>query len=102
MITHLGSPGDTLLPAESSSPLVSAHAVRTADGGVNVMLINKDPDNDATVELSYDGFTPSTATPTVHSYLKNATSIDSATAGTSTTQTVPAYSITVVHLAPSS
>jgi hypothetical protein len=38
MITHLGSPGDTLVPAESSSPLVAAHAVRTADGGVNVML----------------------------------------------------------------
>ncbi len=66
--------------------------------GMNVMLINTDPDNDATVELSYDGFTPSSATPTVHSYLKNADSIDSATAGSATTRTAPAYSIVVVQL----
>ncbi len=78
MIGELGSPGDTLVRTGSSTPLVSAHAVRTADGAVNVMLINKDPDNAATVDLSYQGFTPSPATPTVYSYLKNATAIDSA------------------------
>ncbi|MGP4112626.1 hypothetical protein ACTWP5_17160 [Streptomyces sp. 4N509B] len=98
MITHLGSPGDTLVRADSSTPLVSAHAVREADGDVNVMLINKDPDNDATVGLSYDGFTPSSDTPTMVLYLKNATSIESATAGSATSQTVPAYSVVVVRL----
>ncbi|MFD5315299.1 cellulose-binding protein [Streptomyces sp. NPDC127098] len=100
MITRLGSPGDTLVRATGSTALVSAHAVRRADGGLSVMLINKDPRNEATVDLSYRGFTPSPATPTVYSYLKNATSIGSTTAGSATRQTVPAYSIVVVRLQP--
>jgi hypothetical protein len=98
MITKLGAPGDTLVRAGSSTPLLSAHAVRRANGDLDVMLINKDPNNDATVTLSYQGFTPSSATPTVFSYLKNAGSIGSATAGRATSQTVPAYSIVVVQV----
>jgi hypothetical protein len=100
MITKLGSPGDTLVRVGSSTPLVSAHAVRRADGDLDVMLINKDPGNNATVALSYSGFTPSSATPTVYSYLKNASSIGSAAAGSATSQTVPAHSIVVMQLRP--
>ncbi|WP_200824324.1 cellulose binding domain-containing protein [Nonomuraea solani] len=98
MITKLGGPGDALVRATSSGPLLSAHAVKRANGDVNVMLINKDPGNDVTVDLSYSGFTPSSATPTVYSYRKNASSIGSAATGTAATQTVPAYSIVVVQL----
>ncbi|WP_030231193.1 cellulose binding domain-containing protein [Streptomyces sp. NRRL S-350] len=100
MISRLGTPGDTLVKAASSSALLSAHAVRRADGDVDVMLINKDPNNDATVNLSYTGFTPSSATPTVHSYLKNAHGIGTAQSGSPTGQTVPAYGITVVQMHP--
>lgn len=64
------------------------------------MLINKDPPNDTTVTLSYGGFSPSTSTPTVYSYLKNATSIGLATTGSVTSQTVLAYSVVVVQLRP--
>jgi hypothetical protein len=102
MISRLGGPGDTLVKATSSSSLLSAHAVRRANGDVDVMLINKDPDNDATVTLSYSGFTPSSATPTVSSYLKNAHSIGTAQSGSATTQTVSAYGITVVQMHPTS
>lgn len=102
MISKLGAPGDTLVKAASSSSLLTAHAVRRADGDVDVMLINKDPNNDATVNLSYTGFTPSSATPTVHSYLKNARGIGTAQSGSATTQTVPAYGITVVQMHPTS
>lgn len=102
MMTKLASPGDALVTATTSTSLLSAHAVKRANGSLNVMLINKDPGNDATVTLSYSGFTPSTATPTVYSYLKNASSIGSATAGSATTQTVPAYSVVVVQLRPGS
>ncbi|MEV0531067.1 cellulose binding domain-containing protein [Kitasatospora sp. NPDC050463] len=102
MISRLGAPGDTLVKAASSSSLLSAHAVRRANGDVTVMLINKDPKNSATVNLSYTGFTPSSAAPTVHSYLKNAGSIGTTTAGTPTAQTVPAYGITVVQMHPTS
>ncbi|MGW5423603.1 cellulose binding domain-containing protein [Streptomyces sp. NPDC003943] len=102
MISRLGAPGDTLVKAASSSSLLTAHAVRRADGDVAVMLINKDPRNDATVNLSYTGFTPSSATPTVHSYLKNAHGIGTAQSGSPTIQTVPAYGITVVQMHPTS
>jgi len=102
MISRLGAPGDTLVKAASSSSLLSAHAVRRANGDVDVMLINKDPNNAATVNLSYTGFTPSGATPTVHSYLKNAHSIGTAQSGSPTAQTVPAYGITVVQMHPTS
>ncbi|MER5639148.1 cellulose binding domain-containing protein [Kitasatospora sp. NPDC002227] len=100
MISKLGAPGDTLVKAGSSSSLLSAHAVRAAGGDVNVMLINKDPNNAATVNLSYNGFTVSTATPTVYSYLKNGHAITAAQSGSASTQTVPAYGITVVQLHP--
>lgn len=100
MITELGAPGDSLVKAGSSTGLLTAHAVRRADGDLDVMLINKDPDNAATVSLGYSGFTPSSATPTVYTYAKNSHAITSSTTGSATTQTVPAYSITVVQLHP--
>jgi Cellulose binding domain len=100
MISKLGSSGDKLVSASSSTSLISAHAVKRANGDVDVMLINKDPNNAAAVSLSYTGFTPSSAAPTVFSYLKNAASIGSAATGSGTSQTVPAYSIVVVQLHP--
>jgi hypothetical protein len=100
MISKLGSPGDTLVSAASSTSLLSAHAVKRANGDVDVMLINKDPNNAASVSLSYNGFTPGSGTPTVYSYLENGHSIGSATTGSATSQTVPAYSIAVVQLHP--
>ncbi|MGW1564005.1 hypothetical protein ACWCQ1_47255 [Streptomyces sp. NPDC002144] len=98
MITWLGAPGDRLVRAASSTSSVSAHAARRANGDMNVLLINKDPANDEPV--TYGGFTTSSATPTVYSYRKNATSIGSATTGSATRQTVPAYSIVVLQLRP--
>ncbi|NUP49270.1 MAG: ricin-type beta-trefoil lectin domain protein [Catenulispora sp.] len=98
MIGKLGSPGDALVSSSSSTSLLSTHAVKRANGDVDVMLINKDPNNAATVNLSYSGFTPGSSAPTVYSYLKNATSITSATGGSATSQTVPAYSVVVLQV----
>jgi hypothetical protein len=98
MIGKLGAPGDTLVSTNSSTSLMSTHAVKRANGDVDVMLINKDPNNAASVSLSYNGFTPGSGTPTVYSYLKNGTSITSSATGSATSQTVPAYSIVVVQL----
>jgi hypothetical protein len=61
-------------------------------------LINKDHDNSHSIRLSYTGFTPSGAVPTVYSFTPNATSITSAAQGTSTAQTIPPYSIMTVDL----
>ena len=100
MITKLGSPGDALVAASSSASSLSAHAVKRTNGDVDVMLINKDPNNSASVSLSYSGFTPSSSTPTVYSYLKNGTSIGSAASGSASSQTVPPYSVVVVQMHP--
>ena len=102
MMTKLGAPGDTLVSASSSQSLLTVHAVKRSNGDVDLLFINKDPSNAYTANLSYNGFTPSSATPTVYTYAQNATSITSTTAGSATSQTIPAYSLVVVQLHPGS
>lgn len=101
MLSKVGGPGDQMVRAGSDQSLVAAHAVRQADGNLAVMLVNKDPSNTYTVDLHYDGYSPSTATPTVYTYGDEATSITSAAQGTSATQTLAPYSIETVVLTPS-
>ena len=102
MLSKLGLPGDTMVNSGTDTQLVSAHAVKNANGDLSVMLINKDPSNSYTVNLHYAGFTPSAAAPTVYTYGDEATSITSAAQGSSATQTLPAYSIETVTLVPQS
>ena len=102
MMTKLGAPGDSLVPATSSQSLLTVHAVKRSNGDVDLLFVNKDPSNAYTANLSYSGFTPSSATPTVYTYAQNATSITSTTAGSATSQTIPAYSLVVVQLHPGS
>jgi len=47
------SPGDSLLDAASSSSQVSVHAARRRDGFIGVMVVNKDPKNDAAVKITF-------------------------------------------------
>jgi hypothetical protein len=100
MLSKLGLPGDTMVAAGTDQQMVSAHAVRNADGDLSVMLINKDPANSYQVSLHYAGFTPVAAAPTVYTYGDEASSITSAKPGSSTSQTLPPYSIETVVLAP--
>ena len=100
MLSKLGLPGDTMVAAGTDQQMVSAHAVRNADGDLSVMLINKDPANSYQVSLHYAGFTPAAGAPTVYAYGDEASSITSAAQGSSTTQTLPPYSIETVVLAP--
>jgi hypothetical protein len=102
MLTKFVSAGDTPVTSSSDQPLVAAHAVKRADGSLDVLLINKDPSNSYTVSLSYNGFTPSAAAPTVFTLADNATSITSAQQGTTASQTIGPYSLTVIQLTPSS
>jgi len=98
MLSRLGSPGDELVSASSSQSLLKVHAVRRADGDLDLLLINEDPTNSYTVGLDYSGFTPTSATPTVYTFANNATSITTATTGSSASETVGPYSLTVVVL----
>ncbi len=102
MMTKLGASGDTLVPTSSSQSPLTVHAVKRSNGDVDLLFVNKDPSNAYTANLSYSGFTPSSATPTVYTYAQNATSITSTTAGSATSQTIPAYSLVVVQLHPDS
>ena len=45
-------PGDTLVEADSSTPMLSAHAVRRKDGGVALVLINKHPNQPYLVNVA--------------------------------------------------
>ena len=100
MLSKTGQPGDTMVRAGTDNPLVSAHAVRNADGDLSVMLINKDPVNSYQVNLDYAGFTPAAATPAVYSYGDEAPAIASAAQGSAASQVLPPYSIETVVLRP--
>ena len=99
-ISTLAAPGDTMVKASSGNPLLAVHAVRTRGGGLNVMLINKDPANSVTASLSYTGYTPAPGAVTTVSYLKGGTALTTAVAGTAASQTLPPYSITTLQLNP--
>jgi hypothetical protein len=96
MAARAGSPGDTLVSATSSDAKLKVHAVRTASGAVNVLLINEDLNNSATVSLSYAGYTPAAAS-TVQQWAKGATGISTTSATSAGSVTVPPYSITLLE-----
>jgi len=56
-------PGDVLVDAQSSSPMLTVHAVKRKGGGVAIVLINKHPNQTFEVNLSIpDGSLAATAT----------------------------------------
>jgi hypothetical protein len=46
---------DAILTSFSSSPMLSVHASKRADGSVGIMLINKDAKNATSVKISLKG-----------------------------------------------
>ncbi|MCD9875696.1 cellulose-binding protein [Streptomyces guryensis] len=97
-LTALAQPGDTMVKASSANRSVAVHAVRSSNGGLNVMLINKNPQNAAQVSLSYAGYTPAPETVRTVSFTKGGTALTTATRGTAAAQTLPPYSITTLQL----
>jgi len=103
MLAALGQAGDTLIQAASSNSLLTVHAVRQANGNLALLLINKDPSNSTTANVSIAGYTPA-ATGTVFTYGQASTAITSSTAtglGGSFAATTPPYSLTTILLTPS-
>ena len=49
---------DALLTTSSTSPVLTVHASKRADGSIGIMLINKDGKNPTTVKISLKGATP--------------------------------------------
>lgn len=100
MMNLFTRPGDQFVRAGTDQPLVSAHAVRRADGDLAVLLLNKDPESAHPVTIDYAGFTPSGAAPTVHTLANGATGIASGQSGSATSRTLPPYSLTTLVLHP--
>jgi LPXTG-motif cell wall-anchored protein len=101
-LTALAQPGDTMVKSSSRNSSVAVHAVRSSNGGLNVMLTNKSPKNAAQVSLSYAGFTPAAGAVTTVSYAKGDTALTTAKRGTAGAQKLPPYSITTLQLKPAS
>lgn len=99
MMSRFARPGDQLIGASTTDPLVKAHAARRTDGGLAVLLLNENPDTARTVEVDYAGYTPA-ATAQVLTYANGATAITT-TSGPAGSVTLPPYSLTTLLLRPS-
>jgi len=97
MLSKLGSPGDQMVTSSSANALVRTHAVRRANGSLDVLIDNEDPTTTYSVGLNYNNFTP-TGSPTVFTLANNGTSITSTTQSSATSVTVAPYSLTVVQV----
>ncbi|MPY35312.1 hypothetical protein FNH09_29950 [Streptomyces adustus] len=100
MLSRVCAAGDTLVQAPSSRSTLSAHAVKRQNGGLDLLLINKDSANACTVSLSYSGYSPKSSTQT-DTYGLTSSAITHATSGSASTQTVPPYGLLAVHLTAS-
>jgi hypothetical protein len=97
MLSRLGGPGDAMVASSSGNPLVKVHAVHRANGDLTVLVENEDPGNSATVNLSYNGFSPSGGA-TVYTYANGGKAVTSTTQNSTSSVTVAPYSLTVVQL----
>jgi cellulose binding protein with CBM2 domain/fibronectin type III domain protein len=98
MTSKFAGPGDQLVRADASDPLVKVHAARKRDGGLSVLLVNQDPDAAKSVTLDYDGYTPD-ASAQVLTYT-NGAGATTTTTGASGSATLPPYSLTTITLRP--
>ncbi|MFC4857715.1 cellulose binding domain-containing protein [Actinophytocola glycyrrhizae] len=99
MLSRFARPGDQLVGASTSDPLVGVHAARHTDGGLAVLLLNRSEDTAKTAEVDYAGYSPAVAA-RVLTYGNGATGITTTT-GTAGSVTLPPYSLTTLLLRPS-
>src|SRR4029079_14942401 len=99
IVRRVAGPGDTLVRASSSNSLVTVHAAKRANGNLDVLLLNKDPNNSYQVNLSYSGYSPAPSV-TIDSFTNRGTSIVTSAQGSASSQTIPPYSLVTVHLRP--
>jgi alpha-L-arabinofuranosidase len=107
--------GESVVSASADNTLLSAYAVRQADGGLDLLVINKSPTADLTQQVQLQNYRPSAAA-RVWQYGKAEDTAQSRTAdgsasptstdatlalnASSFSYTFPSYSMTVIELAP--
>jgi hypothetical protein len=102
MLSKLGKAGDTMVSTSSSNTLLAAHAVKQAGGNLALLLINKDPTNTISANVSVSGFTP-VGSATVYRYAESNSAIGTSSGGSlgaSFTFAVPPYSLATIVLSP--
>ncbi len=112
LLSHFALPSDSVVEAKSQSSLLSSYGVKSGDGRLKLMLINKSPGEEITAQINIAGYSPSPSA-VVYSYGKAedeaarnlAGSPDIAQslfheAGTAFDYTLPPYSIAVISLLP--
>lgn len=108
LLTYWARGGDQVVSASSDYSWLSVHAAKLANGRLALLVINKHPDVDLSVQIALSGFSPSSGPATVHTYGKMNDALGSATPGLSTSTissvsstfnyTFPSYSMTVIEL----
>ena len=89
-------PGDTLVAATSSQPLVQSYAVKSTDGTLRVLLVNDDPTNTYTVGVGYPGVSLTRARVGVATLAAPGTSITNTTTASTGSITIAPYTATVI------
>ena len=99
MTSRFAQPGNQLIRASATDPLVKVHASRRANGDLAVLLVNEDESATKTVALHYAGYSHA-ASAQVLTFANGDTAITTGT-GPSTSVTLAPYSLTTVILHPS-
>lgn len=100
MVRQMAGPNDNFLATTSSNSLLAVHAYARRDGKVGIMLINKDPNNNATVKIAVSGANLAAAGMRFDFGKNNAGTqymvpgVPAADLGNNFTVTVPSYTIT--------
>jgi hypothetical protein len=56
MLHTVAKPGDAFVSASSPMDNLAVHAVKRRDGGLSLMLINKDPSQNISATVTVDGY----------------------------------------------
>ena len=67
LMQYYAQPGDTILNATSGDPLLAVYAAKKTGGALRLLVINKDPTNTLTRQITLAGFVPN-AVAAVRSY----------------------------------
>jgi hypothetical protein len=93
--------GADMVATTSSDGAVTAYAVKRADGGLNVMLVNHSAATSEPVSLAYNGFSPSSVA-SAEQFSQSTKKLVGVPVASADGLTLPAYSITVLKLSGSS
>jgi len=99
LVGLLETPGDTMLSASTDMPLLSVHAVKTTNGGLALLLINKSPTDTYAANINLHGLAASwKSSCTSYFYGESSTdiAISPAAAASAFTKSLPPYSITAL------